>query len=88
MPAVPFRSPERRRHGAWEFISTRVCDLLDCRYPIVLAGMGGVTRSELVAAITNCLSQFIARRWLTRYLQLLSEGIRSRGRRLRSAPFT
>jgi nitronate monooxygenase len=34
-------------------LSTRVCDLLDCRYPIVLAGMGGVARSELVAAITN-----------------------------------
>jgi NAD(P)H-dependent flavin oxidoreductase YrpB (nitropropane dioxygenase family) len=34
-------------------LSTRVCDLLDCRYPVVLAGMGGVARSELVAAITN-----------------------------------
>src|SRR5665213_3805182 len=29
-----------------------VCDLLGCRYPIVLAGMGGVARSELVAAVT------------------------------------
>ena len=34
-------------------LSTRVCDLLDCRYPIVLAGMGGVARSELVTAVTN-----------------------------------
>jgi nitronate monooxygenase len=30
-----------------------VCDLLRCTYPIVLAGMGGVARSELVGAITQ-----------------------------------
>ena len=30
-----------------------VCDLLGCRYPLVLAGMGGVSRSELVAAVTH-----------------------------------
>ncbi len=30
-----------------------VCDLLGCAYPIVLAGMGGVARSELVAAVTE-----------------------------------
>jgi len=29
-----------------------VCDLLGCRQPIVLAGMGGVARSELVAAVS------------------------------------
>lgn len=29
----------------------RLCDLLDCRYPILQAGMGGVARSELVAAV-------------------------------------
>jgi len=29
-----------------------VCDLLGCRYPVVLAGMGGVARAELVAAVT------------------------------------
>ena len=29
-----------------------VCDLLGCALPIVLAGMGGVARSELVAAVT------------------------------------
>ena len=30
-----------------------VCDLLGCTDPIVLAGMGGVARSELVAAVTE-----------------------------------
>ena len=30
-----------------------VCDLLGSRYPVVLAGMGGVARSELVAAVTG-----------------------------------
>jgi len=30
-----------------------VCDLLGCTYPIVLAGMGGVARSELVAAVVQ-----------------------------------
>ncbi len=30
-----------------------VCDLLECRYPLVLAGMGGVSRSELVVAVTS-----------------------------------
>lgn len=34
-------------------LHTSVCDLLGCRYPIVLAGMGGVARSELVAAVTE-----------------------------------
>ncbi|HET6608896.1 MAG TPA: DUF6306 domain-containing protein [Rhodopila sp.] len=29
------------------------CDLLGCNYPIILAGMGGVARSELVAAVTT-----------------------------------
>jgi nitronate monooxygenase len=29
-----------------------VCDLLGCAYPIVSAGMGGVARSELVAAVS------------------------------------
>lgn len=33
-------------------LHTRVCDLLCCEQPIVLAGMGGVARSELVAAVT------------------------------------
>ncbi len=30
-----------------------VCDLLGCTYPVVLAGMGGVARSELVTAVTE-----------------------------------
>jgi nitronate monooxygenase len=32
-------------------LSTPVCDLLGCDVPILLAGMGGVARSELVAAV-------------------------------------
>lgn len=34
-------------------LHTPVCDLLCCDYPIVLAGMGGVARYELVAAVTE-----------------------------------
>jgi nitronate monooxygenase len=39
-------------------LHTPVCDILGCQYPIVLdpivlAGMGGVARSELVAAVTR-----------------------------------
>jgi nitronate monooxygenase len=34
-------------------LHTPVCDLLCCDQPIILAGMGGVARSELVAAVTN-----------------------------------
>lgn len=30
-----------------------ICDLLGCHYPVLLAGMGGVARSELVAAVTE-----------------------------------
>jgi nitronate monooxygenase len=32
-------------------LRTPVCDVLGCKYPVVLAGMGGVSRSELVAAV-------------------------------------
>ena len=32
---------------------SRAMDLLGCRYPVVCAGMGGVARSELVAAVTE-----------------------------------
>jgi nitronate monooxygenase len=32
---------------------TRACDLLGCEHPVVLAGMGGVARSELVAAVSE-----------------------------------
>lgn len=34
-------------------LHTPVCDLFCCHQPIVLAGMGGVARSELVAAVTR-----------------------------------
>ena len=34
-------------------LHTPVCSLLDCEVPIVLAGMGGVARSELVAAVAQ-----------------------------------
>ncbi len=34
-------------------LHTPVCDLLGCTYPVILAGMGGPARSELVAAVTN-----------------------------------
>lgn len=33
-------------------LRTPVCEILGCQYPVVLAGMGGVARSELVAAVT------------------------------------
>ncbi len=33
-------------------LHTPVCDLLGCEVPIILAGMGGVARSELAAAVT------------------------------------
>ncbi|MCB2106049.1 MAG: nitronate monooxygenase [Rhodobacteraceae bacterium] len=35
------------------FAESRVSQLLKCQYPILLAGMGGVARSELVAAVSN-----------------------------------
>ena len=51
---APFPQPlNEGERGLGGHLSTRVCDLLDCKYPVVLAGMGGVARSELVAAITN-----------------------------------
>lgn len=34
-------------------LHTSACDLLGCEYPVVLAGMGGVSRSELVASVSN-----------------------------------
>lgn len=33
-------------------LKTPICDLLGCEFPVVLAGMGGVARSELVAAVS------------------------------------
>jgi nitronate monooxygenase len=34
-------------------LHTDVCDILDCTWPIVQAGMGGVARAELVAAVAE-----------------------------------
>jgi NAD(P)H-dependent flavin oxidoreductase YrpB (nitropropane dioxygenase family) len=34
-------------------LHTPLCDLLDIKYPIVLAGMGGAAVPELVAAVSN-----------------------------------
>ena len=34
-------------------LHTQICDLLGCDYPIVLAGMGGVARSELALAVSK-----------------------------------
>ncbi|QDT11108.1 NAD(P)H-dependent flavin oxidoreductase [Planctomycetes bacterium K23_9] len=34
-------------------LKTAVCDLLGCQYPILQAGMGGVARAELAAAVSN-----------------------------------
>ncbi len=34
-------------------LHTAACDLLGCQYPVILAGMGGVSRSALVASVTN-----------------------------------
>lgn len=40
------------RELAGESLRTPLCDLLDCRYPILQAGMGGVARASLVAAVS------------------------------------
>jgi|CXWL01.1.fsa_nt_gi NAD(P)H-dependent flavin oxidoreductase YrpB (nitropropane dioxygenase family) len=34
-------------------LRTRLCDILDIEYPIILAGMGGVSTAELVAAVSE-----------------------------------
>lgn len=34
-------------------LRTEACDLLGCEHPVILAGMGGVARSELVVAVTR-----------------------------------
>lgn len=36
-----------------EPLKTRICDLLEIEHPIVLAGMGGASTPELVAAVSN-----------------------------------
>jgi nitronate monooxygenase len=39
--------------SALHLARSRACALLSCRLPVVLAGMGGVSRSELVAAVSS-----------------------------------
>lgn len=39
--------------SAFPLAPTPLCDLLGCRQPLILAGMGGVARSELLAAVTG-----------------------------------
>ena len=34
-------------------LHTPLCDLLGCDYPVILAGMGGVARAEVAAAVAN-----------------------------------
>src|SRR3972149_6232281 len=34
-------------------LRTKLCDILGIEYPIVLAGMGGVSRHRLVAAVSD-----------------------------------
>ena len=34
-------------------LRTRLCDILDIEYPLILAGMGGVASAELVAAVSE-----------------------------------
>ena len=36
-----------------EALHTPLCDTLGIEYPIILAGMGGVSMSKLVAAVSN-----------------------------------
>jgi nitronate monooxygenase len=34
-------------------LRTKACDVLGCQYPVILVGMGGVARSELVVSVTQ-----------------------------------
>ena len=53
--------PRERGNATAELMSaalkTPICDLLGCEVPVVLAGMGGVARSELVAAVTMRIAE-------------------------------
>jgi nitronate monooxygenase len=42
-----------RRSGPASPLRTAACDLLGCDHPILLAGMGGVARAELAAAVSE-----------------------------------
>src|SRR5258705_7430195 len=44
----------RRKYGRPPMtLHTKLCDLLGVKHPIMLAGMGGVSYAELVAAVSN-----------------------------------
>lgn len=43
----------RNKKKTQDALHTPVCDILGCVHPIVLAGMGGVARSELVPAVVE-----------------------------------
>ena len=43
----------RGEHEYERSLHTRLCDILGCQYPVLQAGMGGVARSELVAAVAE-----------------------------------
>lgn len=43
--------PSQINHGSR--MRTRLCKMLGIKYPIMLAGMGGIASKELVAAVTN-----------------------------------
>lgn len=45
--------PSQNSPGAKPVLRTPLCDRLGCDVPILLAGMGGVARSDLVAAVCN-----------------------------------
>jgi len=47
----PQKEPKGKR-GYEPALHTPLCDILGCQYPVLQAGMGGVARSELVAAVT------------------------------------
>ena len=36
-----------------KILRTRLCELLDIEYPILLAGMGGAANAELAAAVSE-----------------------------------
>ena len=43
----------KEREVAKNVLRTKLCDMLDIEYPIILAGMGGVCGPTLVAAVSN-----------------------------------
>lgn len=55
MASSPTRSPQDRAisRSTAAILHRPVCGLLGCELPIVLAGMGGVARSELVVAVSR-----------------------------------